>query len=204
MSKKFLDKAYGLDSAEATREFYADWAASYESEVEEHGYASPLRTAAALKSIGSPASSPLLDIGCGTGLSGLALASQGFSNLHGSDFSPPMLEKARAKGIYGELFLADLNAPLDYIKTEYRLITAIGVFSPGHAGPEFMAKIMEFLPQGGVFGFSLNDHALDEPGYLDEVSRLVMERKARIRWQEYGDHLPKIDLCSLIMVVEKL
>ena len=63
---------------------------------------------------------------------------------------------------------------------------------------------MYLLPIDGLFGFSMNDHTLDNPGYNEEIERMVKEKKIRIRWQDYGDHLPKIDLHSMIMVLERI
>ena len=41
----FLDKAYQARDAAATRDLYDDWAASYEAEVGDLGYATPGRCA---------------------------------------------------------------------------------------------------------------------------------------------------------------
>lgn len=53
-------------------------------------------------------------------------------------------------------------------------------------------------------GFSLNDHTLKNDGYNAEIARLIKAKKVRIRWHDYGDHLPKIDLYSMIMVLERV
>jgi predicted TPR repeat methyltransferase len=57
----------------------------------------PHRIAAALKPYVQP-SDRILDFGCGTGLSGLALQNAGFTNIDGLDISAPMLEKAKGAG----------------------------------------------------------------------------------------------------------
>lgn len=204
MTQQFLNNAYRLDSSEATRNFYKDWAASYEEEITENGYASPLRTAEALVKCNAPLNAPLLDVGCGTGLSGAILQNAGFTELQGSDFTPEMLAEAKAKEIYTHLHQADLNDPFEFVTEPFAVMTAIGVFAPGHAPPETIATIVDLLTQGGLFGFSMNDHTLENPGYMAEINRLLAERKVRVRWQEYGDHLPKIGLNSVIMVLERI
>ena len=100
MSEKFLDKAYGLETPEATLEHYDQWAASYDAEIAENGYATPGRIAQALAQYQSDMSEPVLDFGCGTGLSGMALTRAGFTTLDGIDLSAEMLEQAAARGIY--------------------------------------------------------------------------------------------------------
>ena len=53
----------------------------------------------------------ILDLGCGTGLAGLAFRPLA-SRLDGVDLSPAMIEKARARGIYDHLDVADLESAL--------------------------------------------------------------------------------------------
>lgn len=81
-TKKFLNNAYELDSVEQTLAFYKKWADSYDEEITDNCYASPLRTAEALLACNPQLKSPVLDIGCGTGISGLFLQHAGFTELH--------------------------------------------------------------------------------------------------------------------------
>jgi predicted TPR repeat methyltransferase len=65
----------------------------------------------------------VLDLGCGTGLAGAVfkpLAAQ----LDGVDLSPAMIEKARARGIYDNLVVADLQNTLAAAGRRYDLIMA--------------------------------------------------------------------------------
>ena len=202
--KQYLNNAYDLASAGQTKDLDRDWAATYDAEITENGYASPRRTAQALVGAGARLDAPLLDIGCGTGVSGLFLRDAGFTQLHGSDFSPEMIALARDKQIYDEIFTADLHRPFDFVNTVYQTIAAIGVLAPGHAQPDIIPAVMKLLPAGGLFAFSMNDHTMNDPGYESEIHRLVMGREIRIRWKDYGDHLPKINLQSMIVVLEKL
>jgi predicted TPR repeat methyltransferase len=53
----------------------------------------------------------ILDLGCGTGLSGIAFDRLA-NRLDGIDLSPDMLSKARSRGIYDDLHVADIEVPL--------------------------------------------------------------------------------------------
>ena len=91
--KKFLSEVYDLATPAETRALYDDWSASYDAEITENGYATPRRIAEALAQFADP-SAPILDFGCGTGLSGLALKAAGFQTIDGADLSADMLKGA--------------------------------------------------------------------------------------------------------------
>lgn len=201
--KKFLDNVYDLDSPEATKAFYDDWSASYDAEVAEHGYATPGRCAEALKEFAPDLGRPLLDLGCGTGVSGAALKAAGFTTIDGSDFSAEMLEQARKKGIYRNLLQADLTDPMPFEDGAFDYISAIGVLNPGHGPAEVIDAVLAKLPRDGLFVFSLNDHALADPTYEGRLTEHVDAGNARVLFREYGEHLPKIDLKSVVYVVQK-
>ncbi len=84
MAQKFLDSVYDKGNRDV-REIYADWSKTYDAEIAENGYATPMRAASALADSVQDKSRPVLDFGCGTGLSGLALKSKGFSIIDGID-----------------------------------------------------------------------------------------------------------------------
>ena len=203
--KAFLDTAYGLDDAAATLAFYQDWAATYDAEIVANGYATPGRCAHALQAAGASLSAPLLDLGCGTGLSGVAFKSIGFQVIDGSDFSSQMLAAAKSRdGVYRSLTMGDLNNPIPAQPGEYQNIAAVGVFSPGHAPAAMMSDVMHRLPGGGCFVFSLNDHALEDPSYNAAIEALVNGGVAEVASREYGDHLPGRGLQADICVLRRL
>jgi predicted TPR repeat methyltransferase len=65
----------------------------------------------------------VLDLGCGTGLAGLAFRPLA-ARLDGVDLSPAMIEKARARGIYNDLMVGDLESALAAPGPAYDLILA--------------------------------------------------------------------------------
>ena len=144
---KFLDKAYRVRDAASTRALYDDWAASYEAEIGENGYATPARCADALKAHVENPDDPILDFGCGTGLSGLALKLAGFQSIDGVDLSAEMLAEARAKDVYRDLQQIEAHTRLPH--GTYRAIAAIGVIGAGAAPIETLHMLMRALPQNG-------------------------------------------------------
>lgn len=201
--RRFLDDAYDLPDRQATARFYDHWAATYDAEIAASGYATPARCAAALAGFVADRTAPVLDIGCGTGLGGLALRAAGFQTIDGTDLSPAMLEHAGRRGIYRRLLAGDAADPLPAEPGEYLAAAAIGVVNPGHAPPETLDAALGILRPGGCFVFSLNDHALADAAFPGRVDLLVFAGVAEVVFREHGPHLPGIGLEATVFVLRK-
>lgn len=201
MTKGFLNKAYTARTAAQTRDLYDDWSASYDAEIAENGYATPRRCAQALAARMDDLTAPILDFGCGTGLSGLALKLAGFETIDGLDLSAEMLAEAGKKDVYRTLAQIGPDTPLPHAPGDYAAIAAIGVI--GAAPISVLDTLMNGLASGGKLVFSLNDHALAVPENEARVNEWLDCGAARLLSKEYGDHLPGIDLKSNVYILEK-
>ena len=199
----FLNKVYA-NTSDDTRDLYAQWSTSYDQEVAENGYATPSRAAKALASHVEDLRTPVLDYGCGTGLSGMALRKVGFSNLHGIDVSKEMVKIANDKKAYQTLRVFDPDAEPPLKKGEFEIITAIGVIGIGAAPLTIFDTIISLLVPGGLFAFSLNDHTLADPAFEAKVSDSVDTGEAKLILREYGDHLPGAGLKSNVYILKIL
>ncbi|MDH3705212.1 MAG: methyltransferase domain-containing protein [Acidimicrobiia bacterium] len=200
----FLQRTYGLDTPDQVEQHYREWATTYEQELLDNGYASPARCARALAATVADRSAPLLDAGCGTGLSGLALRDAGFTTIDGYDFSPEMLALAADKtSVYRSLGTVDLSRPLPVEAGSYANACAAGVVHPGHAPVEAIGFVIDVLPTGGCFALSLSDHALTVPEFPGAVDEVVASGRADLVSDGYGPHLPGIDLGSRIIVLRR-
>lgn len=155
-----LDSAYALKTPEDSRRLYAEWAETYDqSFAETHDYIVPAQVAAAYKAAGGIG--PLLDVGAGTGLCGQALAKLGLGPVDATDISPDMLEVARRKNIYQNLFTADLSGRLPVGDASYEGVVSSGTFTHGHVGPEAIDELLRITHPGGLLALSINkDHYL--------------------------------------------
>lgn len=203
MAENFLDKVYGARNADETRALYDDWAASYDAEVAGNGYATPARCAEALFAQMPEPQAPILDFGCGTGLSGLALRAAGFEVIDGMDLSAEMLAQARAKGVYRNLTQIAPEADLPIRPGDYRALAAIGVIGPGAAPISVFDQLMHALGPGSLLVFSFNDHALADHHNEGRLNEWLDCGAARLKFSDYGDHLPGMDLKSKVYVLEK-
>ena len=91
-----------------------------------------------------------------------------------------------------------------FLSNAHEPANAVGVMVPGHAGPQMPEGVLLLMNSGVFIGFSMSHHTLDHPNDQCEIDCLMKARKICIRWCDDGDHLPQIDLHSIIMVIEKL
>jgi len=190
-------------TVEETQKIYADWAERYDADVAEWGYATPARIALALRQCSANAKKPVLDFGCGTGISGVALKSVGFDVIDGTDISPEMLEQADARGIYRQVWKGEPGS-LGHIKRgDYSIITATGVVSLGAAPPETLDILVAALGPGGLLAFSYNDATLADRAYTDQLDIAVLAPDIEMVFEEHGHHLPAKNMNSTVYILQK-
>ena len=203
MTKKFLDSVYNLDTASDVEEFYDDWASTYDAEVTDNGYLTPSRCADALWQFLPNPETKILDVGCGTGLSGEALAKVGYTNIDGIDPSAEMLAIAKRKGVY-KTAIHMQGEEMDIEPGSYEVIACIGVIGVGAAPVSLLDTVMDLLPSGGKLVLSYNDKAIKERIYEARLNDYLDGGSARLLFRELGDHLPGKGMTSYVYVVEKV
>jgi SAM-dependent methyltransferase len=87
------------------REGYARWSATYEQTVKSD---MDLWLLNEVHSVAWGEVKRAADLGCGTGRTGAWLAGRGVRHIDGIDLTPEMLDKARARGVFSELRVADV------------------------------------------------------------------------------------------------
>ncbi|WP_191083314.1 methyltransferase domain-containing protein [Roseococcus microcysteis] len=138
------------------REMFDAFAPRFDQDLAEAlDYQTPALLAALLQ---PGARGRVLDLGCGTGLSGVALKPFA-KRLEGLDLSPRMLDRARARGLYDAVHEADLLDFLPRRAAAYDLITAADVLNYlGDLAPA-LAAIAAALKPGGEALFSIETGA---------------------------------------------
>jgi SAM-dependent methyltransferase len=91
----------------AVRDGYREWAKTYEDVVQDE---MDLRLLARIGTVDWARAGRTLDLACGTGRVGVWLRAHGVQRVDGLDFTPEMLARAEAKGVYDRLILADMLA----------------------------------------------------------------------------------------------
>lgn len=166
-----LKDAYAVSSQDGLRTLYREWAHSYDSGFgDAQGYQLPREVAQAF--IGAGGIGPVLDVGAGTGLVAEHLAQRGVTEIDALDFSEDMLSVARSKGIYRELFAADITKQIDIAAPLFAGVVSAGTFTMGHVGPEGIVQLLPLAAKGALFVISVNAAFYKPAGFAAHLERL--------------------------------
>jgi predicted TPR repeat methyltransferase len=199
-----LRRAYAVDSPNEVRALYRDWARSYDDDLlgDDLQYVAPLEAVAVFRRHVDDTSARVLDVGCGTGLSGQALADAGFTRIDGADISPDMLERARAKGVYARLIEADLTAGLDIADDTYDAALSVGTFTHGHVGPDGLDEVIRVVRPGGIVCVTINEGVFEKMAYPAKIEALQRDGQARVLDLADADYLRGEGIRSKLLVLE--
>lgn len=176
-----LEDAYAVETPEDNRRLYAAWASSYDDGFRRReGYVYDRNVARVFVERGGRG--PVLDIGCGTGAVGVALASHGIETVDGLDISPEMLEQAATKrvgdrAVYRLLMTGDLTCGIDMADLVYGGAVSAGTFTHGHVGPDAVPEVVRVGAVGAVFAIGVNARHYEAQGFA-EVFDMLVDRRA--------------------------
>jgi predicted TPR repeat methyltransferase len=139
------------------RTLFDQYAPRFDRALEDLGYSAPARLREAVTTYGARFGS-MLDLGCGTGLAGAAFRPH-VDWLVGVDLSPKMIERARQKGLYDRLAVADIAHYLaEQPDAAFHLVIAADVFAYVADIAATCAAVARVLAPGGLFGFTVETH----------------------------------------------
>lgn len=122
--------------------------------VDQLGYHVPMMLRERLPRVAPGPYARLLDLGCGTGLTGASLVDMA-DQITGVDLAEGMLEQADERGVYAELYVGEATGFLEETDDPpWNLITATDVLPYVGALEAFFAGVGRCLAPGGVLAVS--------------------------------------------------
>eukprot|EP00928_Gymnodinium_smaydae_P057120 TRINITY_DN40398_c0_g1_i1.p1 TRINITY_DN40398_c0_g1~~TRINITY_DN40398_c0_g1_i1.p1 ORF type:complete len:220 (-),score=26.39 TRINITY_DN40398_c0_g1_i1:126-785(-) len=168
-----------LGSYDKAEEFYDKWASTYDAQLQSWDYQAPSRVAKLCVEHGLPQDGPVLDCGCGTGLSGAALRDIGIKNdLFGCDISQKSLDLVASskKGLYAALQVANLETlPLPYSDESVVGVTCVGVLSYVSNFEDIFRDWIRVTRKGGLVIYTHREDLIQKDSSLQAKSNLEKE-----------------------------
>lgn len=165
------DIAYALKTPEDSVRLYRRWADTYDQTfADATDYVLHLEVARHYALMGG--FGPVLDVGAGTGLCGVALRARGIGPVDGTDISPEMLAVAGGKGAYRTLFEGDLLVGLTLPEGPYQGAVSSGTFTRGHVGPQGIDTVLDAVRPGGWIVLAVNAQHYAAAGFAAKMDAL--------------------------------
>ncbi len=164
----------GSTSPEDVQKSYDDWALNYNETLDKWGYLAPQETARLLLENAPAVFNRVLDVGCGTGLSGMALRNAGFTGwIDGYDLSVISLDEAKKYKIYTDLEQVNLHRlPLPAADRTYDSLICVGVLTYVPDSEAVLREFARLVSPGGVVLVSQRSDLFEERKFGETIVSL--------------------------------
>jgi ubiquinone/menaquinone biosynthesis C-methylase UbiE len=199
----------GDDEAAKCKALYDEWAKTYDQDLLDpsQDYVGPANAAKAILNYGGKLDDAVvLDVGCGTGLVGIAVRSAGGSStiIDGADISTGMLEAAAKTGVYRNLHTVNLLEPIPISDGIYDVVICVGTLTAGHVGPvPALKEFVRVCKDGGLVVATIRENIWTKDGYEAEVRRLESEGLAKIESMDSAAYRQGQSVNAIMLVMRK-
>lgn len=181
------------------REIYRKWAEDYDRDTTgEFGWIGFKPAAQAFADWVKDRHCRILDAGCGTGLSGVALAKHGFLRIHGRDLSPEMLAVAEKTKAYTSLGEVDLTIPL--MEEPYDAVFSCGVFGYGPPHAEHLPHLINATKSNGYVILTVNGNGWLDMDWESKLATVLAENALHLEECLDIEYLSKEEIGGKLLV----
>ena len=168
----FSSLRQGSTESRAVEEYYDNWAETYDETLKEWQYRTP-EDACELLCPHLAKGAHVLDVGCGTGLLGQALARRGDYVIDGIDISSKSLALAKQRGAYANLLHHDLQElPLPVEDNAYDAAASVGVLTYVEDPEALLRDLCRCVRPGGAIMFTHRTDLWEKQAFPDLIDRL--------------------------------
>ncbi|XP_046580289.1 methyltransferase-like protein 27 isoform X2 [Haliotis rubra] len=212
-AKRFIDSSSNVDSGaysanygahrvgismQESVDYYSKWAqdGKYEQDLSLERYNGPIIAANYLADHypDNRSSTKILDVAAGTGYVGEQLHTRGFKSVDALEPASGMLEQARKKNVYTDLYCEFLNSKRLPIKDDtYDCCVISGGMGEGHIPCDGLHELIRITKPGGLVCIVMREEYLSYVGeYKDRLEPLMQELEDAGKWEQLSrDVVPK-------------
>jgi len=196
---------YEASTPDELNDAYAKWATCYDNDtVGQMGYVGPQITCNLLDNYLDSKNCRILDAGCGTGLVGEVLSDIGYSRVDAFDYCDAMLNVAEEKGVYGDVFQADMQKLEGVSENKYDASVCVGTFTYAHVGPEGFDELVRITKPEGYVCFTVRDGAYQDYNYREHMLKLEAEKAWELQAMIHEPYLVEEDVTAKFCVYKVL
>ena len=164
----------GSTSSAEVEKTYDEWAGKYDHDLADWDYRAPAQAAEMLRAAVAPTAA-ILDVGCGTGLTGAALRAAGFTGpVDGVDLSQASLDMAAKRKLYRDLTQVDLQTlPLAIDDDCYDALICIGVMTYVSNSVEVLQEFTRMVRPKGRIIVTQRDDLFQERAFGDTIKAMA-------------------------------
>ena len=194
---------YKITKSEELLKYYQNWTKKnkYNQDMVDLKYVAPKETVLVLKKYIFNNKHKILDAGCGTGLVGIELQKNGFSNIDGVDLSQNMLDLV-PKGIYKKIKKIDLNKPLKFKTNMYDVVMCVGTFTYGHVKPKALNELIRITKNRGIICFTINEGVYEKYGFDNKIKELSNNKLWNVKEFFKSDYIVNKDVNAWLCLSE--
>lgn len=106
----------------------------------------------------------------------------GYRLIDALDTSQDMLDLAKGKGVYRNLFCADSNSTELVTTEKYDVVISVGTFTPGHLDGTSIEPVLKYAKVGGYFMVAVRElYMLDPTSFMKStLNRLCADGKVEL------------------------
>ena len=205
MKKDVINKLdiYKLKTSEELLKYYKDWTINnkYNKDMVDWNYTAPQEAVSVLKKYAFNKNLKILDAGCGTGLVGIELKKNGYSNIEGVDFSESMLGLV-PQGTYKKIEKIDLNKLLKFKDNIYDVLMCVGTFTYGHVKPKALDELIRITKNRGLICFTINEGIYEEYGFDKKIKELSDNKSWNVKEFFKSDYITTKDVEAWLCLAE--
>ena len=205
MKKDVIGKLdiYKLKTKEELLKYYQNWTKEnkYDQDMVDWQYTAPQETVSVLSKYALNKNLRILDAGCGTGLVGIELRKNGYSNIVGVDFSQDMLDLV-PQSVYKKIEKVDLNKPLKFKTNTFDVIMCVGTFTYGHVKPQALDELIRITKNKGLICFTINEGIYEEYGFDNKVKELTNNKSWNVKEFFKSDYIVNKDVNAWLCLSE--
>lgn len=182
---------------------YDEWAARYDSDLlDDLDYVAWRDAGDIFAGLVADHSTRVLDVACGTGLAGEYLASMGYQQIDGADFSREMLARAADRGVYQALWQHDFTTPKQ-LTQPYDALLCVGMFS--FAVPEIsdLHHVVNCVKADGLCVITVNGAAWRKLQLEPEVYRQARRHGFSIEQIVEAEYIRKEGIDARVLVIRR-